>query len=188
MTVGERIRHTRVQKGLTQKELAAKLDVTQQGIMQWENGTRNPKPDTLRRLAEALDISYWKLAEDSNDPYNITPIVQDPGFVANMILNDVTALEVSSRNNGKQITPIQHDDLIHDLVLRRSEQFRIPSNTLLYEIEAQTNCNEALNLDKNDFILKEILQTLNEMNLDGWIAVLHHIRELSKISDYQNEH
>lgn len=187
MTVGERIRNARVQKGLTQKELAAKLDVTQQGIMQWENGTRHPKPDTLRRLAEALDVSYWKLAEDSNDPYNITPIVQDPGFVASMILNDVTALEISSRNNGKQMTSSQHDDLIRDLVLRRSEQFRIPSNTLLYEIDRQTDYKNALDLNKNDFILKEILRTLNEMNLDGWIAVLHHIRELSKISEYQKD-
>lgn len=56
MTVGERIRAARKQAGMTQGELAEKLEISYVGVSQWESGRRNPKDSTLARIAEVLDV------------------------------------------------------------------------------------------------------------------------------------
>lgn len=45
----------RVQKGLTQKELASKLGTTQSAIARLESGSYNPSISFLTRVASALD-------------------------------------------------------------------------------------------------------------------------------------
>lgn len=187
MTVGERIRTIRTDKGLTQRDLAARLDVSQQSVMQWENGIRHPKTDTLKRIAEALNVSYWKLAGDADDPNNYIPTIQDPGYVANMILNDVTALEALAEYNGKPLTPQQQKSILYDLVDRRAEQYKISSNMLLNEIYKAKGTDSPI-AKPSDQLLKEMLRIIGEMNLDGQIAALHHIRELAQIPSYQKEH
>ena len=54
MTTGQRIQAARKRAGLTQKELGKRIGVSFQGIAQWENNLRNPKYETLQRIAEAL--------------------------------------------------------------------------------------------------------------------------------------
>ena len=64
MTIGQRIRAVRKQIGLTQKELAQKMGLSFQSVAQWENDLRNPKPETLRRIAAALGVSYFDLLSE----------------------------------------------------------------------------------------------------------------------------
>lgn len=62
MTTGQRIKEARKKAGLTQKELGAKLGVAYQTLAQWENDLRNPKQETIQRIANALDCDfYWLL-------------------------------------------------------------------------------------------------------------------------------
>lgn len=56
MTTGERIKEARKRAGLTQKQLADKLGISYVGISQWENNQRNPKLETLQRIADALGV------------------------------------------------------------------------------------------------------------------------------------
>lgn len=57
MPIGDRIRKARKYKELNQTELAEKLRVTQSMIGQHERGNRNPKRDTLQKIANALNLS-----------------------------------------------------------------------------------------------------------------------------------
>lgn len=57
VTVGQCIRRARKQAKLTQAELGAKLGIAYQGVAQWELGLRNPKYNTLLRIADALNVS-----------------------------------------------------------------------------------------------------------------------------------
>ena len=61
MTMGARIKAARRKVGLTQTELAGKLGISFQSIAQWENDLRNPKLETLRKIAGALDIPISQL-------------------------------------------------------------------------------------------------------------------------------
>lgn len=62
MTTGQRIQNARKRAKLTQKQLGEKLGVSYQSIAQWENDLRNPKIQTLRRIAEALNIAVDELS------------------------------------------------------------------------------------------------------------------------------
>ena len=55
--VGRRIAALRKEKGLTQKELAAQLSVTDKAVSKWEQGKNFPDLTTLEPLAAALGTS-----------------------------------------------------------------------------------------------------------------------------------
>lgn len=62
MTTGQRIKAARKKAGMTQAELAKKLGISYVGISQWERDLRNPKQETIQRIAKALECDfYWLL-------------------------------------------------------------------------------------------------------------------------------
>lgn len=63
MSTGKRIKDARRKADLTQKELGAKLGVAYQTVAQWENDLRKPKIETLTRIAEALGVDPYSLAD-----------------------------------------------------------------------------------------------------------------------------
>lgn len=67
MTTGQRIKEARRKAGLTQTELANKLGIPFQSISQWERDIRNPKVETLRRIAAALEVPISDLVGTSNE-------------------------------------------------------------------------------------------------------------------------
>ena len=56
MEISEKIKRARQEAGITQAELARRLNVTPQTISQYERGLINPKYETERKCAEALDL------------------------------------------------------------------------------------------------------------------------------------
>lgn len=62
MTTGQLIKTARKKAGMTQQDLADKLGIPFQSISQWERDMRNPKIDTLQRIAEALQVSLDELS------------------------------------------------------------------------------------------------------------------------------
>lgn len=59
MTTGEKIRQARKAAGITQAELAKRLNISSVNISQLENGYRLPKVDTLQKIATALGVEDW---------------------------------------------------------------------------------------------------------------------------------
>lgn len=70
MEMGERIKNARIAANITQAELAKRLGVAYQNIGQWESGKRNPKLDTLQKIAKALNVPVARLygLEDRETP------------------------------------------------------------------------------------------------------------------------
>lgn len=64
MTVGERIKKIRQEKGLTQKELGKKCGLADSAIRRYELGGANPKIETIERIANALDVDISDLDPD----------------------------------------------------------------------------------------------------------------------------
>lgn len=58
------IKTLRLKKGLTQSELAKKLDLSQQTIASWENGTRSPKTAMIPKLADFFDVPIEDLFKE----------------------------------------------------------------------------------------------------------------------------
>jgi transcriptional regulator with XRE-family HTH domain len=68
MTVAERIKKARKAAGVTQKELGKRMGVSDASIAQYESGERNPKYDTLQRIADALGVKVGDLLPSA--PYD----------------------------------------------------------------------------------------------------------------------
>ena len=69
MSVGRRIRKARMFRGLSQRELGQMVGFTpgtaDARVAQYELGIRKPREALLRKMAEALDVSYGALREPS---------------------------------------------------------------------------------------------------------------------------
>ena len=63
MTTGSRIKAAREKAKLTQEELGKKIGITGVAIMRYEKGQRNPKLETLQRIAAALNVPVSDLLE-----------------------------------------------------------------------------------------------------------------------------
>ena len=66
--LSDNIRNIRKRKGISQEELAIKLNVVRQTVSKWEKGLSVPGSEMLIKLAEKLDttvncgyIGYWYL-------------------------------------------------------------------------------------------------------------------------------
>lgn len=63
MNIGERIYNFRTEKGMSQGDLAEKLDVSRQSISKWENNSAVPDLDKIIRLSEIFDITIDELVK-----------------------------------------------------------------------------------------------------------------------------
>lgn len=61
------ISRLRKKQGLSQVQLAEKLNITQGAVSQWEMGLSKPKSEILPELAKALDCTIDELFEDDMD-------------------------------------------------------------------------------------------------------------------------
>lgn len=64
----ERVKSLRIQKGLTQNQLAALAGLSPRGYQHYELGERKPQIDAAIAIADALDVSLDYLVGRSDDP------------------------------------------------------------------------------------------------------------------------
>ncbi len=55
--LGERLRQLRQSEGISQRDLADRLFVSQQTVAKWEKESTSPNPDTLRKIADVFNVS-----------------------------------------------------------------------------------------------------------------------------------
>ena len=60
-TIGEIISYLRKEKGMTQSDLAEKMNVTDKAVSKWERNLSCPDVNTIPKLAEILGISVEEL-------------------------------------------------------------------------------------------------------------------------------
>ena len=63
--IGLRIRRRREELGLSQWDLAMRLEIRQDEVSRWENGRIRPTGHNLSRVADALDVHWTVLAYGS---------------------------------------------------------------------------------------------------------------------------
>lgn len=84
-SLGEKIKFYREQKGLTQKQLADVCGITDTAIRNYEKGIRTPDEETLRKIRDELDISYYTLTGkyDPLDPNAYAHFIMESSFLYN---------------------------------------------------------------------------------------------------------
>lgn len=72
MTVAENIKRIRIARGITQKQLGERCGMSESTLRQYEIGYRNPKIETLHKIAKGLGVSIILLVEGCEDKYPLT--------------------------------------------------------------------------------------------------------------------
>ncbi|MEN9998488.1 MAG: hypothetical protein RI922_1478 [Bacteroidota bacterium] len=65
-TLAQRIKKLRIEKGLTQFDVATKMGIEDSSYRKIESGRTNPTARTLYKLAEALDVSVGDLFSEED--------------------------------------------------------------------------------------------------------------------------
>lgn len=61
MNIGENFKNIRKQCGLSQQEVADKLQIKQSSVSDWENDVSRPDYEKLIALAELYDVTLYEL-------------------------------------------------------------------------------------------------------------------------------
>lgn len=73
MTFGVKLRELRDSAGLTQEELAIKLNLKKEAISQYENGKREPKTAIMRQMCNIFGVTLDELVDGAT--FNNNPKV-----------------------------------------------------------------------------------------------------------------
>lgn len=75
MNLGETIYHLRMQRGMSQGDLAEALDVSRQSVSKWENNSATPELEKLIRMSELFGVTLDQLVGRKESP---SPAPEEP--------------------------------------------------------------------------------------------------------------
>lgn len=76
MDLAEKLKLCRKEKKLTQKELAKLSGISEISIRKYENGSRKPKYETLKKFSEILNVPMSWMMDESDSKSNYTDVRQ----------------------------------------------------------------------------------------------------------------
>lgn len=89
MSIGENIKKYRKEKGLTQRELADKLNIATNSLSRYEIGERRPPIDMIEKIAEILNITPIQLMYDEEVENTLNQSADDEAKRQEMYLKEL---------------------------------------------------------------------------------------------------
>ena len=74
MTTGEKIKSARTEAGLSQEQLAEKLNVSRSAVAKWESEGGTPDVENLKNIADLLGVSIDYLLKESEEYEQCIPV------------------------------------------------------------------------------------------------------------------
>lgn len=188
MSVGENIKEARKKVGLTQSKLGEKLGVSGAMIAAWENGKRNPKPETIEKIANALGVPIWEL-HSTDELIRLLPSVLS--FKANLgneiqylrWKNEVSQGQLAKKTGitEKKISMFEHGiimptvDEIIKICDSLGEDWYLAFASIFEDCEIE---------QKNE---RELLINYLQLNYEGRVEAIRRIEELTQLEKYTIE-
>lgn len=161
VTTGQKIKEARKKAGLTQKELGQKLGLSFQAIAQWENDLRNPKFETLKKIADALGVNIDSLLDEST-------LAQIEANVVHPSLVDKINARMDVLSDTEHLRGYVTVDELAEMVSDVKKMFEQASHKELMEF-------------------KKIADVYNGLNPDGQRVALERLDELAQLPKYQRQ-
>ncbi len=124
MTIGDKLRNIRTEKGFSQNDIAKKLGISQPSYAQYESGKRKPKIETLFRISNALGMTpeefrdWWFSDEVESDFYKGMSAKEMRSISAMRTLQEVRHQKSDLESAGRLLPIIDFDShfeiLLHD--------------------------------------------------------------------------
>ena len=99
---GEYLSRTRMEKGLSQQDLADALGITQAAISQLESGKRIATPKTVKRLAEALQVDIEVLAGEDEQGFELRALMRTAKGASPKTIRQVAELLALAKRGEKK--------------------------------------------------------------------------------------
>jgi transcriptional regulator with XRE-family HTH domain len=118
--VGLAIKELRIKKGLTQDQLAAKLQLTPQAVSKWENGDSYPDLPIIGMLTEIFEVSMDELMNNKNSRelkqhYRIHEIIENDKCnieIKNVTPNNPCEITLAIKNRTNQRISLKPDNFV----------------------------------------------------------------------------
>ncbi len=156
----------RKSKGLTQKELAKALDVTQTAITYWETGKREPSIEMLEKIANYFDVSLDYLFTAQTDKSNLQ--------------------KKTANLSSKALNP---GDIILDITKENFEKYHECFCAAFNKIKEsyQNNADIVISMDTGEEIdKKELFEIINNLTDDEKLYLMQNTLEKVKINTILN--
>ena len=147
MTIAERIRKARKEAGLTQKQLGDRMGVSDASITQYESGKRNPKVETLQRIAKALGVGVDVLLRDE---------------ISVEITDSPVKQALKKRAEGEDATP--EDRMAYEKHLTKEE---MGVTAISEALKALSSLFEGMPLDARKAVVERILNDREKSDEPG---------------------
>lgn len=111
--IGTRIKKIRLEKGLTQKEVAERLNIPYSTYSNYENNNREPNYGTIQEIAKILETSVNRII--------YTDTAEITSETANFILS-LAGFEISEMGNGiYTVKDIENNETVREMYLTYKE-------------------------------------------------------------------
>ncbi len=132
MKFSEKLTKLRKENGLSQEDLADKLDVSRQSVSKWELGTTYPEMDKLLTMCKIFNVTLDDL---TNDEVDFKEVNNKKKNYFDSMMDDITHIIDNSYNmfksmNGKQLAKVLFELFIIFIVLLFC---RIPFEMIAYD-------------------------------------------------------
>ena len=105
-SIGERIKKSRNDRGLSLRELATKVELSASFLSQIEQGKASPSIENLKKIATSLDVKVSYLIEDEEEKQNTELVRKDNRkYIESLDSNTKMALLTTS-NIDKAMEPL----------------------------------------------------------------------------------
>jgi len=159
MAFSENLKQIRIKKGLSQKEVAARLSVSQPSYAQYENGKRNPKLETVQKIADALGVSVTELAPELLGIRSINVEI-----IHNM---ELLLEQLPSMNLPKEVKEMHRQTAINEIKKRQEE---LEKMNLFFMSESGQ---------------RKLLTNFSVLNDNGKQKAIEQVELLTKIPEYR---
>ncbi len=78
--IGSFLKALRNEKGLTQEQLAERVNVSRRSVSRWETGTNLPDLDVLMELADYYEVELRELLDGERKSEQMDPVLKETAF------------------------------------------------------------------------------------------------------------
>jgi transcriptional regulator with XRE-family HTH domain len=174
MSIGKRIKKVRNMRGMTLKELGVAVGFDENSadvrIAQYESGTRTPKEENMKKIANALNVSPKTL--ECPDIYNLEGLAHTL-----FMLEDIYGLKVEIVNGNFYLTPDKSKYRFYFPLLSIFSAWQTETNKLYNGKITENEYNtwrynfrlqrKEKNLDHTDILTVDIEKMIREYSLYG---------------------
>ena len=107
--LGSRLKHIRLQRGLTQKMLARKINKSISAVSSYESNAQLPPLDVLESIARVLNVSIdYLVGLDDSNTYSTRNLTTEQKEIIDLLLQDFAADAAMDQNlTDRQIRILQ---------------------------------------------------------------------------------